>query len=287
MWDYIKTAPFYILPQHLLSKAMYRLTRWRFAPWKNLIIKLFIRYFQVDMQIAEQSDVNAYANFNEFFTRKLKTEHRPVDSMPQTIVSPVDGSISQIGEILDDSILQAKGKYFSLPALLAEDSGTVRHFINGHFATIYLSPRDYHRIHLPVDARLVKMTYVPGDLFSVNEASSRAVDQLFARNERLICVYETEYGFMACILVAAIFVGGMETVWQGEVSPARVREIRSWDYASDTQSQTNFLKGEEMARFNMGSTIILLFQEKRIEWAPGKEAGRLMKMGEVIGTANV
>jgi phosphatidylserine decarboxylase len=286
MWDYIKTAPFYVLPQHLLSKGMYRATRWRFLPWKNLIIKLFIRYFQVDIQIAEQSEVSAYADFNEFFTRKLKAEHRPVDNTPRTIVSPVDGSISQIGEIHNNSLIQAKGKYFNLPALLAADLDTVQHFINGHFATIYLSPRDYHRIHLPVDARLIKMTYVPGDLFSVNEASSRAVDQLFARNERLICLFETEYGLMTCILVAAIFVGGMETIWAGEVTPAKVREIRSWDYSNDKGSQTKFLKGEEMARFNMGSTVILLFQEKRIEWSQGKEAGALLKMGEVIGTAN-
>ena len=287
MWDYIKTAPFYILPQHLLSKGMYRLTRWRFSAWKNLIINLFIRHFQVDMQIAEQSEVSAYPNFNEFFTRKLKSEHRPIANLPLTIVSPVDGSISQIGEIRDDSILQAKGKFFNLPALLAKDSNTVQHFINGHFATIYLSPRDYHRIHLPVDARLIKMTYVPGDLFSVNEASSRAVDQLFARNERLICLFETEYGLMACILVAAIFVGGMETVWHGEVSPMKVREIRSWDYNTDSMSQTSFLKGEEMARFNMGSTAILLFEEKRIHWSKDIEARTSVKMGEVIGSANV
>ena len=239
------------------------------------------------MQIAEHSEVSAYANFNEFFTRKLKSEHRPIDKMPLTIVSPVDGSVSQIGEISDDSILQAKGKYFSLPALLAGDPDSVQHFINGHFATIYLSPRDYHRIHLPVDSRLIKMTYVPGDLFSVNEASSRAVDQLFARNERLICLFETEYGLMACILVAAIFVGGMETVWQGEVSPAKVREIRSWDYNTDSMSQTSFLMGEEMARFNMGSTVILLFEEKRIQWSKGIEVGASVKMGEAIGSANV
>ena len=287
MWDYIKTAPFYILPQHLLSKGMYRLTRWRFSAWKNLIINLFIRHFQVDMQIAEQSEVSAYSNFNEFFTRKLKSEHRPIANLPLAIVSPVDGSISQIGEIRDDSILQAKGKFFNLPALLAKDSNTVQHFINGHFATIYLSPRDYHRIHLPIDARLIKMTYVPGDLFSVNETSSRAVDQLFARNERLICLFETEYGLMACILVAAIFVGGMETVWQGEVSPMKVREIRIWDYNTDSMSQTSFLKGEEMARFNMGSTVILLFEEKRIHWSKNMEARTSVKMGEVIGSANV
>lgn len=286
MWNYFKTLPQYVLPQHFLSRCMYRIARWRWMPWKNFVIRTFIRHYQVDMRIAEQSDPNSYASFNEFFTRSLLTSERPIDETALSIASPVDGSISQIGSIDKDAILQAKGKCFSLQALLANDTSAVEVFSSGSFATIYLSPRDYHRIHLPVNAELLKMTYVPGDLFSVNEATSESVDQLFARNERLICLFKTDFGLMAAILVGAIFVGGMETVWQGEITPARPRELRVWDYDPASATRTGFTKGEEMARFNMGSTVILLFEPGRINWSETLHAGAKVKMGQVIGTGN-
>lgn len=286
MWNYFKTLPQYVLPQHFLSRCMYRIARWRWMPWKNFVIRTFILHYQVDMRIAEQSDPNSYASFNEFFTRSLLTSERPIDETALSIASPVDGSISQIGSIDKDAILQAKGKCFSLQALLANDTSAVEVFSSGSFATIYLSPRDYHRIHLPVNAELLKMTYVPGDLFSVNEATSESVDQLFARNERLICLFKTDFGLMAAILVGAIFVGGMETVWQGEITPARPRELRVWDYDPASATRTGFTKGEEMARFNMGSTVILLFEPGRINWSETLQAGSSVKMGQLIGTAN-
>lgn len=286
MLEYFKTLPQYLLPQHTLSRCMYRIARWRWSLWKNVVIRLFIHHYQVDMDIAEQSDPGSFVSFNDFFTRRLKTTERPVDSTPLSIVSPVDGSISQIGSIDKEAIIQAKNKHFSLRALLANDSASVDPFIGGSFATIYLSPRDYHRIHLATDAELVKMTYVPGDLFSVNDATSRNVDQLFARNERLICLFRTEHGLMAAILVGAIFVGGMETVWQGEITPARPRELRTWDYSSASDTQTRFARGEEMARFNMGSTVILLFEPGRMNWSEALQAGTKVQMGQLIATAN-
>jgi len=274
-----------MIPQHWLSQCMYRIARWRCPHWKNFIIQHFIRHYQVDMQIAEQSDPRSYRNFNEFFTRSLLSSERPVDASPVSIVSPVDGSVSQLGRIDGDTILQAKGKYFSLHSLLANDKDTSDQFVGGGFATIYLSPRDYHRIHIPVDARLIKMTYVPGDLFSVNEATSKAVDRLFARNERLICLFETQFGLLATILVGAIFVGSMETVWQGEITPVRPRRLRVWNYGPASNSQTNFNKGEEIARFNMGSTVILLFEPERMAWSEPLQSGSKVRMGQLIGTA--
>jgi len=264
---------------------MYHLARWRWAPWKNLITRIFIQYYQVDMRIAEQSDPRSYASFNAFFSRCLKKSERPIDDSPVSVISPVDASISQIGKIDEDVLLQAKGKHFSLRTLLANDAQATERFNNGSFATLYLSPRDYHRIHLPVKGELRKMIYVPGDLFSVNETTSKAVDQLFARNERVICLFDTEFGLMATILVGAIFVGSMETVWQGEITPAVPRKLRVWDYTSGSDTRTSFAKGEEIGRFNMGSTVILLFEPQRVHWSAALHAGSKVEMGQLIGNS--
>jgi phosphatidylserine decarboxylase len=286
MWDQLKTSPQYLLPQHFLSRLMYRIARWRWQLWKKTVIRIFIRYYDVDMSLAEQSDPEEYSCFNDFFTRRLKSQLRLVDNSPMSIASPVDGSVSQLGQIDKHALVQAKGKYFSLQALLANDVDSVSHFTGGSFATIYLSPRDYHRIHIPLDAKLLKMTYVPGDLFSVNDSTAQVVDQLFARNERVICLFQTRFGMMACILVGAIFVGGMETVWHGQITPAARRELRSWHYGDDPGIQTNFVKGEELGRFNMGSTVILLFEPGRINWADKLQPGHTVQMGQVIGAAS-
>jgi phosphatidylserine decarboxylase len=285
MWDFIKTAPQYILPQHFLSACMYRVARCRCQLWKKWAIRIFIRHYKVDMAIAERPDPDAYSSFNEFFTRSLKSDQRPVVDSPLAIASPVDGCVSQVGGIREHALLQAKGRDFSLDALLVNHSSSIKRFANGSFATIYLSPRDYHRIHMPLDANLLKMTYVPGDLFSVNDSTSQVVDQLFARNERLICLYETRFGLMAVILVGAIFVGGMETVWHGEITPAKPGELRCWDYDENTSTQTSFVKGEELGRFNMGSTVILLFEENRVSWSENMYVGNKVQMGQQIGTA--
>ncbi len=284
-WDRIKSSAQYALPQHLLSACMYKVTRWRWNPLKNILIHIFIHHYQVDMKIAEREEAESYNSFNDFFTRALRQSARPVDQSKTGIVSPVDGNVSQLGAIVDNQLLQAKGKLFSLEALLAKDHDTADQFSAGSFATIYLSPRDYHRIHLPCKATLRKMTYVPGDLFSVNESSSKAVDQLYARNERVICLFDTEFGLMACILVAAIFVGGMETVWHGEVSPSGSREIRHWQYEDRNLTKLDYEKGDELGRFNMGSTVILLFQKNKIRWNDGLGKGQQLEMGQLIAAA--
>ena len=286
MWDIIKTSPQYILPQHFLSACMYKAARCRCQLWKKWVIRIFIRYYKVDMTIAERPDPDIYCSFNEFFTRSLAEDARPVIDSPLAIASPVDGSVSQAGQIEEEALIQAKGKNFSLSTLLANDSDAVKRFTNGSFSTIYLSPRDYHRIHIPLDAKLLKMTYVPGDLFSVNDSTSKVVDQLFARNERVICLFETRFGLMATILVGAIFVGGMETIWHGEITPAKKRELRVWEYDENTTTQTDFVKGEELGRFNMGSTVILLFEQDRVNWSENMSAGNKVQMGQEIGTAN-
>lgn len=287
MWDLLKTSPQYLLPQHLLSRIMYRIARWRWQPWKKTVIRIFISHYNVDMSLAEQSDPEVYICFNDFFTRSLKSQLRPIDESPLSIASPVDGSVSQLGQIDKHALVQAKGKFFNLQTLLANDLDSVNHFTGGSFATIYLSPRDYHRIHIPLDAKLLKMTYVPGDLFSVNDSTAQVVDQLFARNERVICLFQTRFGLMACILVGAIFVGGMETVWHGQITPAATRELRSWHYDDDTGIQTTFVKGEELGRFNMGSTVILLFEPGRINWTDKLQPGHAVQMGQVIGSAKI
>ncbi|NKB37413.1 MAG: phosphatidylserine decarboxylase [Gammaproteobacteria bacterium] len=284
-WDFIKSSPQYLLPQHLLSAWMYRAARWHWTPFKNTLIRLFVRHYRVDMSIAEKRETGSYHSFNEFFTRALQPSSRPVDQTQGGVVSPVDGSVSQFGMIVDDHLVQAKGKLFSLDALLANDRATIRSFSAGSFATIYLSPRDYHRIHLPVDATLRKMTYVPGDLFSVNESTSKSVDQLFARNERVICLFDTEFGSMACILVGAIFVGGMETVWHGEISPSLNREIQNWVYEDPGSIKLNYEKGEELGRFNMGSTVILLFEKNKICWDEVVSKNKKLEMGQLIAAA--
>jgi phosphatidylserine decarboxylase len=286
MWELIKTSPQYILPQHFLSACMYRATRWRCARWKNFVIRKFIHHYKVDMEITERPDPESYVSFNDFFTRSLQTTARPIHDSPVTIASPVDGSVSQAGKISGNTLLQAKGKNFNLDTLLARDLETVKRFTNGSFSTIYLSPRDYHRIHMPANAKLLKMTYIPGDLFSVNDSTSQVVDNLFARNERLVCVFDTEFGLMAVILVGAIFVGGMETVWQGEITPAKTREVRIWNYEENSVEQTKFKKGDELGRFNMGSTVILLFEKDRINWSETMDVGNKVKLGQPIATAN-
>lgn len=287
MWDRIKTAPQYMLPQHFLSRCMHCLARWQAGPLTRFIIRLFIKIYGVNMQEAQRPAVSAYKNFNDFFTRALSPAVRPQAQSPTSIVSPVDGSISQLGTIEQGQILQAKGKDYSLADLLAGEQVMIEKFDQGHFTTIYLSPRDYHRIHMPIEGQLLAMTYVPGQLFSVNDASCRSVDNLFARNERVICYFDTILGTTAVILVGALFVGSMETVWQGPIAPAtREKKISSWDYTKDPTGRL-FYRGEEMARFNMGSTVILLFEEGRISWSPTLEAGTNVRMGEAIASPAV
>ena len=292
LMDYLKAWPQYLLPQYLLSNLMHAVTRSRRRWWKNAFINWFVRRYQVDMTEAMEPAINAYTCFNDFFTRPLKPDARPVDHSRKCIACPVDGFVSQAGKIEGGRIFQAKGRDYSLQELLADDHEWIEKFANGHFATLYLSPKNYHRIHMPVAGRLLKVTYVPGQLFSVNPATARAIPRLFARNERVITYYETDAGPMAMILVGAIFVGSMETVWQGVITPPHGKRLQHWRYPSSTQdvlestqdaTNLSLNKGAEMGRFNMGSTVVLLFPENVVSWQ-NLDPGSPIKMGQAIAT---
>ncbi|QJD31404.1 phosphatidylserine decarboxylase [Methylococcus geothermalis] len=270
----------YLLPQHGLSRLMHAAVRIR-QPWiKNAMIRAVCKLYRVDLAEAACDSLESFACFNAFFTRALKPDARPICSEPHAIACPADGAISQIGTIEGRMLFQAKGHRFGLVELLGGDEIQAAKFENGHFVTVYLSPRDYHRIHLPVAGTLTAMTHVPGELFSVNVATTENIPKLFARNERVICHFDTAAGPMAVILVGAIFVSSIETVWHGEVTPPRSKTIRQWDYS---EQHLTFERGAEIGRFNMGSTVIVLFGADRVRWIPGFQAGTSVKMGMALG----
>jgi phosphatidylserine decarboxylase len=270
-----------IVPQHLLSRLVGFLAECR-QPWlKNWLIQRFVNHFNVDMSEAQESQPQAYANFNAFFTRALKDGARKVSLDANLITSPADGAISEIGNIDYGRILQAKGRGYSLTSLVGGDEQRAEPFINGRFATIYLSPKDYHRVHMPAGAVLKEAVYVPGDLYSVNQTTAENVDALFARNERLVCIFETEQGPMAMILVGAMIVAGIETVWAGQVAPPTKQPQQIYNTQADTPILLE--QGAEMGRFKLGSTVILLFPDETIEWLDSLKAGTPLRMGEVIG----
>ena len=272
----------HVLPQHVLTAWVNRLTRCR-TPWvKNLLIRNFCGMYHVNLAEAAQPDVTSYPTFNAFFTRALRSGTRPVDAASEALVSPVDGYISQIGRIREGSLVQAKDREFTVAALLGGSASDAARFANGSFATLYLAPHNYHRIHMPCAARLTHMRYVPGRLFSVNEAGVAGIDQLFARNERLVCSFDAMGQIIVC-LVGALFVSSMETTWHGPVTPARQRHVTDFDY-SDPTATREFVKGEEMGRFNMGSTVILLFEAGHVEWDAGLGLGSEVRVGRRIGT---
>jgi phosphatidylserine decarboxylase len=267
----------HVLPQHLLSRMVLRLTRVR-TPWvKNTLISSFVREFKPEVSEAAQPDALRYASFNEFFTRSLRTGARPVDSDPQTLVSPVDGTVSQIGRLDGSRLLQAKGHSFTLEALLA-NSRAAEPFRGGNFATLYLAPYNYHRIHMPIAGTLRAAWFVPGKLFSVNAVTAESVPNLFARNERVVCLFEA--GF-AMILVGALFVGSIATVWHGDITPRRPHRLTDLPLAG-TRSPLPLEKGAEMGRFNMGSTVILLTPPGFADWLPGFTCGSGIRMGEAL-----
>ena len=280
--DRLKALIQYPLPHHLLSKLMYLVTRCQWSPLKNALIRFVIKRFDVDMSIAADPEPTNYRHFNEFFTRPLKSDARPIAAEPNAIACPVDGAISQLGPIRDGRIFQAKGHDYSLKTLLGGIDHLHERFSDGQFATIYLSPRDYHRIHMPLSGTLTETVYVPGRLFSVNPATTRAIPGLFARNERLVTIYETEYGPMAVILVGAIFVAGIETIWSGNYGD---KTFRHFEHLSrDNLPDLTLEKGAEMGRFNMGSTVIVLFGPNQMEWSAALQADRAVSMGQLLGT---
>ena len=281
--DRLRNLPQYLLPQRLLTGLVYRFTRLQ-TPWfKDLLIRHFIAHFQVDMSEALEPNPRSYADFNQFFTRSLRAASRPMAAGEATLCCPVDGTVSQAGSINGDSLLQAKGRRFSLIQLLGGDAERARPFQDGSFVTLYLSPRDYHRIHMPTQGRLREMVHIPGRLFSVSPLTTRVVPDLFARNERVVAIFVTTAGPMAMVLVGAINVASIETVWAGPITPPLGTAIRRWSYPEAGAGSVLLDKGEEMGRFNMGSTVIVLCGRDTVNWDPALQAGASVRLGRKLG----
>lgn len=272
----------YLIPQHLISRLVGRLANSRRPFLKTWFIGWFAKRYNVNMQEAAQSDLTAYETFNSFFTRALKPGARPILGSDQDLICPADGAISQLGLIEGGAVLQAKGRHYSVQALLGGDATLAQTFAGGSFATVYLSPRDYHRVHMPVTGRLRKMIYVPGQLFSVNTLTSERVDGLFARNERVVCIFETDIGPMALVLVGAMIVAGVETVWSGHVCPEQHVPF-DVDY-TDANNPVVLKKGEEMGRFKLGSTVVAVFGPGMLTLNTELLAGSAVCMGHVLGS---
>ncbi|MGD8925527.1 MAG: archaetidylserine decarboxylase [Thioalkalispiraceae bacterium] len=278
--DYLFALPQYIIPHHLISRIVLFATRVKIVWFKNMLIRFVIRQYKVNMNELQYSDINHYACFNEFFTRPIKESARPVAEGEKVLCSPVDGAVSQVGDITDSTIFQAKGHQYSAKALLGGYEDIASQFESGKFATLYLSPRDYHRIHMPVAGTLEHMVYVPGRLFSVNPQTVRCIPGLFARNERVVTVFDTALGPMAMVLVGAINVGCIETVWQGVITPPHRQPVHRWVYKDHQDIQLD--KGEEMGRFNMGSTVICLFANPDLEFDTAITPEASIKMGQAM-----
>nr|CUV12054.1 Phosphatidylserine decarboxylase proenzyme [Ralstonia solanacearum] len=267
----------HLLPKRLITRLLGFFARRRGGALTQWAIRRFIARYNVNLAEAMQTEPGAYATFNDFFTRALRPGARPLATA--RLVCPVDGAISQFGRIEHDQIFQAKGKSFSSSALLAGNEERARQFDDGLFATLYLSPRDYHRIHMPCDGRLISMRYVPGELYSVNPATARAVDALFARNERVVCDFDSPHGPFALVLVGAAIVGSIATAWHGVVNPPRSRSVRHWDYRD---RHITLKQGEEMGRFLLGSTVVLLFPQGPLQFNPDWAPTRAVHLGEAM-----
>jgi phosphatidylserine decarboxylase len=271
----------YLLPQHFLSRQVHRLARSRLKPVKNALIASFVRHFRPDMSDAAEPEPLEYPSFNAFFTRSLRPGSRPSDPDPLALASPVDGTVSQVGRIEGSSLLQAKGHDYTVEALLGGASGWTERFIGGSFATLYLAPYNYHRIHMPAAGTLRGAWFIPGKLFSVNAATAAAVPGLFARNERVVCAFEEGSLSFALALVGALFVGSIATVWHGDVTPCSPR--RAKELPLDTgRAPMRLERGAELGRFNMGSTVILLLPRGTAEWLPQLQPGSTVRVGQTI-----
>ncbi len=278
MSDRLAVLPQYLLPKQALTALAGRIAGAQAGRLTTQLIKWFVQRYQVNMSEAADSNIASYVSFNDFFTRALKDGARPLASAE--LICPVDGAISQFGTIRGQQIFQAKGHDYSSTALLGGDAALAERFDNGSFATLYLSPKDYHRIHMPCSGRLQRMIYVPGELFSVNPTTARGVPGLFARNERVVCIFESTSGPFALVLVGATIVGSMATVWHGVVNAERGGEMREWHYADQA---VDLQQGAEMGRFLLGSTVVMLFPKGPLHFNPAWAPGRAIRMGEVMG----
>jgi len=281
MNEKLSVLPQYIVPQHLLSRIIGLVADSQVPMIKDTFIQQFIKLYGIDMNEALESDPTAYSSFNDFFTRSLKDGARTITE--QGIASPADGAVSQLGEISNDLIFQAKGHHYRLDQLLGGSYEKAEPFKNGSFATIYLSPKDYHRVHMPYSGTLTEMTYVPGKLFSVNGMTARQVPGLFARNERVVCHFDTDVGPMVVVLVGAMIVASVETVWAGLVTPPK-RKLSVKDYTAAGRQPVELGRGDEMGRFKLGSTAIVLFPEGAVKWDEQLREGSPVRMGQQIGS---
>ena len=277
MSDRLAVLPQYLLPKRALTAFAGFVAARRSGKRTTALIRWFVARYGVDMSEAADPDIASYASFNEFFTRALKPGARPLAHAD--LVCPVDGAISQFGAIERDQIFQAKGHRYSTTALVGGDAALAAQFENGHFATLYLSPKDYHRIHMPCAGRLRRMVHVPGDLYSVNPTTARGVPGLFARNERVVCVFDSARGPFVLVLVGATIVGSMATVWHGVVTPPRGLPVREWRY---DDRHVALAQGDEMGRFLLGSTVVLLFPQGALHFDPAWAAARPVRLGEAM-----
>lgn len=284
--DQLRSKLMHVLPHHVLSAMMHTATRIKARAWKNWQINWFIQRYAVDMDIAQIKHADQFEHFNAFFTRELRDDARPLSDMGDALLCPADGAISAAGTIAGDSVFQAKGQDFSLQQLLGGDAQRAAAFYGGQFCTIYLSPRDYHRVHMPLTGTLREMIHIPGRLFSVNPISAQTVPRLFARNERVVSIFDTQWGPMAVILVGAVFVGSIEQVWAGEVAPNGNRDVSVTRYSDDPQAAVNLHKGAQMGRFNMGSTVILALPAGSFHWREDLQADSAVRMGEMLAMHN-
>jgi len=270
----------HIIPHHLFSRLIGLFTDTQHSLIKNNLIDWFIKRYQVDMSCALRTDPHSYDSFNDFFTRALKADARPFVTREKDIACPVDGVVSQLGPIQEGRIFQAKGFDFTVTELLGGSAERATPFINGQFTTLYLSPRDYHRIHMPIDGCLKEMIYIPGRLFSVNPATAASVPRLFARNERVVALFDTKAGPMAIVLVGAMIVASINTVWHGEVTPPKQKEVTSWSYPEGKTYQ----RGAEIGHFKLGSTVLVLFGPNAVEWNTALAAGSSVQLGQWLGS---
>ncbi|HAW94493.1 MULTISPECIES: archaetidylserine decarboxylase [unclassified Arsukibacterium] len=284
--DKVKITLQYLMPKHLISRLAGKVAAAELGWFSHFLINRFIKAYKIDMSEAQLERPQDYASFNEFFTRPLKDGIRPLASEPHIVAHPVDGAISQLGPIVDGKLVQAKHHNYSLQNLLGGLEQTAAPFAGGTFATIYLAPKDYHRIHMPVSGTLREMIYIPGELFSVNPLTAECVKDLFALNERVVTIFDTEFGPMALVLVGATIVASIETVWAGTITPPTGKNIFRWTYPANGNTAIKLEKGAEMGRFKLGSTVVLAFPEGKVDFLADQQPGTVTRMGAPFAEIN-